>query len=368
MSILRTGLGVPLHKSGDRNNLDNYRTVVLLPLVSRLLGRIISRRVMVFAEREQFFSCTQFGNRSGRSVQDALFLSRTVLELAAEVAHNPALSADDLHPLTVLLFDIQTAFPSVNRQAAFRLFGRLGFPKTLLSVLDSLHAGTLYQITTSQGLSDHYTLSSGFREGCSTSPCLYTLFHDHAMKDFATQANNARTPRPDNYVELHSLGGRPLNKRMTRNTIPTERKLRQSAWPLHKIPFLDLTFADDTTLFCCQQEHQFLEDLLAQVLDKWGETLKSAKTKRLLVGPGATPEHFVSQARLLGCILSSTVQVPTLRMMSGGWQLPNFCGQGWPNNFRAMLYPTRFWDSFFTVVLCGLCCMELNHIWSLERL
>ena len=37
-SILRTGLGVPLHKSGDRNNLDNYRTVVLLPLVSRLLG------------------------------------------------------------------------------------------------------------------------------------------------------------------------------------------------------------------------------------------------------------------------------------------------------------------------------------------
>ena len=129
-----------------------------------------------------------------------------------------------------------------------------------------------------------------------------------------------------------------------------------------------MTFADDTILFFRQQEHQFLEDLLAQVLDKWGETLKSAKTKRLLVGPGATPEHFVSQARLLGCILSSTVQVPTLRMMSGGWQLPNFCGQGWPNNFRAMLYPTRFWDSFFTVVLCGLCCMELNHVWSLERL
>lgn len=157
---------------------------------------------VAFAEKEQFFSRAQFGNRSGRSVQGALFLSRTILELAAEVARNPALNQEDLSPLTVLLFDIQKALPW----------------ETLINVLRSLRAGTLYQVTTSQGLSQRYRLASGFREGCSTSPCLYILFHDYAMKDFARQARKVRRERPDNYVEVHSWGGRPLNKRMTRHT------------------------------------------------------------------------------------------------------------------------------------------------------
>ena len=81
-------------------------------------------------------------------MQDALFAERTTLELAAEVAHHPDLSHDTTAQLVVLLFDIKKAFPSVNRAAAFRLFQRHGFPSSLIQLLESLHAGTQYQVST----------------------------------------------------------------------------------------------------------------------------------------------------------------------------------------------------------------------------
>ena len=302
-SLLTTGLGVPLHKGGDRSVLDNYRTVVLLPMLSRILGRLVARRVTVYAEQLNLYSPTQYGNRRHRSVQDALFIARTTIELAAEVAHNPALQTAFPEALVVLLFDIRKAFPSVNRPAALHLYRRLGFPDTLLSVIDQLHSGTKYQMTTSEGLSDFYSLAGGLREGCSTSPCLYTLFHDHAMMDFACRAQALRDLHPEQFVELHSWCGRPLNRRMNRHLLPGPAKLAKSPWSCDVVQLLELTFADDTMVFCREAVRTQLENLLQDTLSDWGETLKGSKTQRLGIHSGDTPEGFTSSARLLGGIL-----------------------------------------------------------------
>ena len=301
---LKTGLGIPLFKSGNRDDLDNYRTIVLLPMISRVLGRLLSRRISEYAEKHGLYSQTQYGNRKHRSVQDALFTVRTTLELAAEVAHHPELSYDAAAQLVVLLFDIKKAFPSVNREAAFHLFRRHGFPSSLIQLLESLHAGTQYQVSTSAGLSDPYVLASGFREGCSTSPCLYTLFHDCAMREFAKRARRLSRAHPEFFVDLHSWGGRPLNRRMNKHQIPSLPKVLQSGHDLTPVSLLDVTFADDTSLLCREAGRSQLEDLLTNTLHEFGETIKAGKTKRLKVARGDVDPHFVPSARLLGGWLS----------------------------------------------------------------
>ena len=46
-------LGVLLFKKGARNKFDNYRTIMLICLVSRILARVAARRVKDFSERER---------------------------------------------------------------------------------------------------------------------------------------------------------------------------------------------------------------------------------------------------------------------------------------------------------------------------
>ena len=224
---LRDGLGISLYKGeGSREDLDCYRTIILLPILSRVLGRILSVRIMSFAEEEQLLSGCQWGNRKHRSVQDALFVVRMVTEMAAEVSHVPGACLAVESALVLVFFDIRKAFPSVDRTAAFELFARLGFPQPLLQALDALHSGTSYQACASEGLSQPYKLTAGFREGCSTSPGLYTIFHDFVTQDFAKRLDALRKECPEHFVELRSLWGRRFNRRVNRSNRPRSRMLR----------------------------------------------------------------------------------------------------------------------------------------------
>ena len=47
---LKMGLVIPLHKKGDRKNQHNYRGICLLPMLSRILARILATRLRTWAE------------------------------------------------------------------------------------------------------------------------------------------------------------------------------------------------------------------------------------------------------------------------------------------------------------------------------
>ena len=295
-----------MNKQGNRTDLDNYRTIILLPILSRLLGRILSVRIMEYAEKCGLLSTFQWGNRKHRSVQDALFVVRTIAELAAEEACAPCNNIELEPALTLVFFDIRKAFPSVNRQAAFFLFQRLGFPPSLLQVLDALHSGTRYYATTAGGLSEEYCLASGFREGCSTSPGCYAIFHDCAMQDVQRQILQNRQNNPNQYMVFHSLFGRAFNKRVNASNRPRSRFLKNSAVALRIFELFAIMFADDTSMMVREGAREECEQLLQNTLNKWGETIKPSKTKRVIIHPhGAEPSTLYNEhARLLGGLVS----------------------------------------------------------------
>ena len=175
-------MSVPLYKGdGDKNNLDNYRFLVLLSACNRIIARIIATRLATWSEQKLLLTPGQWGFRKNRSTQDALFCARILCELAAEVSPQHR----DLSQLLVLVFiDITKAYTRVQRDSAWLIFKRLGMPDSLLRVLRALHEGTSYRCRSRLGLSDSYEQQTGFREGCCTSPVLYNLFHSFPLKDF----------------------------------------------------------------------------------------------------------------------------------------------------------------------------------------
>ena len=68
---LRKGVMIPLHKKGDRNDRNNYRGVCLLAMGSRILARILAKRLGKWAEALGLLDDNQSGFRVGRSTGDA---------------------------------------------------------------------------------------------------------------------------------------------------------------------------------------------------------------------------------------------------------------------------------------------------------
>ena len=134
--IVKSGVMLPHFKKGDRSDLNNYRFICLLCLLSRIMARIVASRVSEFAERKDLLPPHQWGFRTHRSSIDPIFVMRVLAELANTVDWQ---QDPDLVPIIVVLWDLRKAYPSTQRFPAYKLYARMGFPDKLLQILYGLH-------------------------------------------------------------------------------------------------------------------------------------------------------------------------------------------------------------------------------------
>ena len=73
-----------LHKKGDTNITDNYRTLSLLSHLGKIQERMILRRLDEFAEETNAYGKTQQGFRHGRGCADAALMMNRLDHLALE--------------------------------------------------------------------------------------------------------------------------------------------------------------------------------------------------------------------------------------------------------------------------------------------
>ena len=65
---------IPIYKLGSCSNLDNYRPISILPVLSKIIEKIIHRQLMSFLDRNSLLSPSQFGFRRGLSTELAATL------------------------------------------------------------------------------------------------------------------------------------------------------------------------------------------------------------------------------------------------------------------------------------------------------
>eukprot|EP00959_Pyramimonas_sp_CCMP1952_P102697 2147940-Pyramimonas_sp.AAC.1 len=64
--LVRSGVGIMLFKKGDSNDLNNYRCIVLLCILRRVVAKVIATRLRVHSETENLLPNTQWGFRPQR--------------------------------------------------------------------------------------------------------------------------------------------------------------------------------------------------------------------------------------------------------------------------------------------------------------
>lgn len=63
---------LPFFKSGDAENVQNYRPISLLPVISKILEKIVSIQLIEYLEKNDLLSHTQHGFRPYLSTETAL--------------------------------------------------------------------------------------------------------------------------------------------------------------------------------------------------------------------------------------------------------------------------------------------------------
>ena len=249
----KQGTCIPMFKNkGNRLDKNNYRNLVMLSVSAKLVARMAASRLSVWAEK--WLPDQQNGFRPGRGIDDVQMLVRRLLEEINVSAQDACFG--------MTCFDIVRAYTRVCRDSLWKLLLRLGVPHTFIQVLKALREHTSFRVFIHNGFSSEWLTDRGLREGCPSSPILFSIFHHAVLLTF-------RARREEKAQELRLKPGIQWNFKVDGHLVSSGRS-KCSSRGVREIVIGDVEFADDTAVFGDMEELHFAERLFVETLEAWG--------------------------------------------------------------------------------------------------
>lgn len=157
---------IPIHKSGNKNEISNYRPIAKLSAIPKLFESIIYSAIMPICKR--LISANQHGFLAARSTTTNL-LEFTSLAVEGFVS---GFQTDCVYT------DFSKAFDKLSHSIIILKLRKLGFPPALLVWFQSYLAGRTYQVLFRGSQSVPIEASSGVPQGSHLGPLLFILSID----------------------------------------------------------------------------------------------------------------------------------------------------------------------------------------------
>ena len=303
---VRVGIMVPLHKKGDRSDRNNYRGVCLLTMCSRVLARVIAKRLSWWAERLDFLDENQAGFRRGRSTADVVQMMVRMQEdvddckrRVQEYGREERMEESEW-PCARLL-DLRKAYPRVSKPALWMLLERYGLKGRCLETVMDLHESTEYKVRGREGMSEAWVPARGLREGCSTSPILFNVYHQAVMR--MAEKQRERSNEKVGVVWKWIPGG----------AFAGASSWEKGCTEAVNVRITSALFADDTTIVGTKGELDEGVRVIKREMNKWEERNNDAKEEVLEFG---TKEG--EEIRVLGSWVGAEVDGRNRTRRAGG--------------------------------------------------
>ena len=176
----------PILKKGDSTQASNYRPISLLPVVSKVLERVVYEQLQAYIKtRPAILPTQQFAYRKGHSCDDALSLHVNRWQRALDRGDTVA----------VAFLDLSKAFDCVRHDIFLVELFNCGLGHTVLKWSRSYLAGRKQQvISTPSAPGPIYTCTQGVPQGSVLGPLLLSLA-DCLLKS-ALQPSNSMPMTP----------------------------------------------------------------------------------------------------------------------------------------------------------------------------
>ena len=157
---------IPLHKSGCREDMDNYRPISILPVISKIAESAVNVQLQQYLTQHNLLSSVQSGFRKYHSAQTA------VTFFSDSIRRNT-----ELGQMTGALFiDLRKAFDTVPHNALISKLSRFGIKEKSLEWFKSYLSSRTQAVCIGNELSSHKNVLSGVQQGSVLGPVLFILY------------------------------------------------------------------------------------------------------------------------------------------------------------------------------------------------
>jgi hypothetical protein len=166
-SAWKIGKIVPIAKAGKApSSPANYRPITLLPIVGKILEKIILSRLLEFEEDNQILRDQQFGFRARHSTTQQIM----------RIVETVSLRFNEDKSTAMTLLDIEKAFDSVWHEALLHKIHSYGFPMYLVKTISSFLSNRRSFVAIGKASSSSFVVTAGTPQGSPLSPPLFNLF------------------------------------------------------------------------------------------------------------------------------------------------------------------------------------------------
>ena len=167
---------VPIHKSGDKDDPDNYRGVSLLSILGKVFAHILYKRLTLWADENDKIVEEQSGFRAGHSTVDNMFVlyaivQRYLLKKSGKVY--------------ICFVDFKKAFDTINRSVLWNVLRKSGVGGKMLRILQSMYISVRSCVRCPDNLTEFFECPTGVRQGCVLSPTLFSFLINELALEIA---------------------------------------------------------------------------------------------------------------------------------------------------------------------------------------
>ena len=234
---LKHSVFVTIPKKSRAQDCSSFRTISLMSHVTKLLLKVIQRRLTDKIDQE--VSRLQSGFRPGVGTREGIFNLRTICERALEVRKD----------IYICFIDYAKAFDKVKHSEMIECLSEIGINDKDLQIITKLYWEQTATVRTENGVTKEFQIKKGVRQGCVLSPSLFNLYTEKIFRE-VEEMNGV------------IIGGVNIN---------------------------NLRYADDTVLLA--ENNTDLQELVTAINDKgkrYGMEMNITKTKGMIVSKKET--------------------------------------------------------------------------------
>ena len=164
--ILKIAKVVPIYKSKDKEQFSNYRPISLLPVISKVLEKIMHKRLYNFMCSQGSICNHQYGFRPKHST------SHAVTELVQYINN----SFDNNENLIGVFLDLSKAFDTIDHNILLNKLNYYGVRGVALDWFKSYLSDRSQYVSFKSTNSDKFNLNCGVPQGSVLGPLLFIIY------------------------------------------------------------------------------------------------------------------------------------------------------------------------------------------------
>ena len=211
----------PIYKGGDIEIAGNYRPVSVLPVVSKIMEKLVHQQLYSYLQQHAILNPAQFGFRPNHSTQDVL----------VSMVDDWRLALDKDKIVGAVMIDLSKAFDSVNHSILCAKLEGYGVRAEALKWFRGYLSGRRQGVCFENAVSEWRDIKRGVPQGSILGPLLFTIY----VNDLPEAVVNSRTKQyaDDTTIYLTSDNRIDLERGLSNDLALVDEWLRRNSLQLN---------------------------------------------------------------------------------------------------------------------------------------